>query len=102
MFFKMSFLNHKLYSNFKCASDAEGFISFYRFWASPIEDDGSLCYGARYSLGLVTVSLISNGTVTRLPPYVVTHSTALMQFISKKSPFEIQPFHLCVDGVVRF
>ena len=61
----------------------KGCISFCRYWASPIEDAGSLRSGARYSLGLVTVPLLGNGTATRLPPNVVTHSTSLMQLGSK-------------------
>ena len=42
----------------------------------------SLCSGARYSLG-------PNG----LPPIVVTHSTALMQFGRQKRHFELHPFN---------
>ena len=51
----------------------------------------SLCSGARYSLGLVPVPLLGNGTGTRLPPDVVTHSTALMEFRSQKRYFEMYP-----------
>ena len=57
-----------------------GCISICRFWASPHEDMGSLCSGARYSLGPIG-----------LPPIVVTHFTALMQFGSQKRHFEMHP-----------